>query len=112
MNRSSLSSTEMLHLLGQRLLLHKGQDHSRRKASRVTANTRSYPSASFSVEKNHVRRDNQLVLPRAEIIGGRIVGMLVPQLRPDETRVLAPDIEPMPPPDAMGAVSGLRSRAL
>src|SRR3974390_2549387 len=84
--------------------------------SRCQISTTPEPSraarASRSVEKDHVCRQGQLILHGAQIVGRRIVGVLVPQLGSNQAGVLAPCIEPVTPTHAVSAVFCLRSRPL
>src|SRR5258708_19706611 len=65
-----------------------------------------------SVQENHIRGHDQLILPGAEVISRRIIGMLVSQLGPEQAGVFAPDIQPMPQPDRVRAVARLRTGPL
>src|SRR5262249_6287110 len=65
-----------------------------------------------SVQENHVGGHDQLILPGTEVVGRRVIGMLVSELGPEQAGVLAPDIEPMTPSDRMCAVARLRAGSL
>jgi len=65
-----------------------------------------------SIKRYQVRGQHELVLLRAEIVGGRVMGVLVPDFVAEQRAVLAPQVEPMVPADAVGGVARLGSRTL
>src|SRR5229473_3861423 len=81
--------------------------------SRPIRNPRRTPKrAVLSVEEDHIRRQDPLILFGAVIVGRGIIGVLVSQFRAEQTGILAPYIEPVAPADAVIAVLRLRPRAL
>src|SRR5262249_58678406 len=77
-----------------------------------SAATAGSESRRRSVQENHVGGHDQLILPGAEVIGRRVIGMFVSQLGPEEPGVFAPDVKPMTPSDRVCAVARLRTGAL
>ena len=74
----------------------RGDDRSRTALSAASGSSLGgdRPGATL-VEKDHVRGHDQLILPAAVVVGGSVIRVLVSQLWPKQSRVLAPGVSPV-----------------